>query len=68
MSAAHVFPLRQALQILFDKTNPVLHVLMTVAEVHSIASAPHYVQVVVAAPGLVMKYPGKHAEAIFAAN
>lgn len=68
MSAAHVFPLRHVLQILFDKTNPVLHVLMTVAEVHSIALAPHDVQVVVAAPGLVMKYPGKHAEAIVAAN
>lgn len=68
MSAAHVFPLRQALHILFDKTNAVLHLLMTVAEVHSIALGPHDTQVVVAAFALAMKYPGKHAEAILSAN
>jgi len=68
LSAAHVFPLRHALHKLFDKTNPVLHVLMTVAEVHSIALAPHDTQVVVTAFALAMKYPGKHAEAILTAN
>jgi hypothetical protein len=56
------------LQKLFDKTVPSLHVLMTVAEVQSIASVPHDTQVVIAAVGVGLMYPGKHAEAIVAAN
>lgn len=54
--------------LLFTSAKVAAQVAMTVAEVHVAALVPHEVQVVVATPAFVMKYPASQADPIPGAN